>query len=52
MDLDRVFVFVDAVDDAVGATPRGVVAVEGFLQRFAHPVRVGGDRSLDGLHGG
>jgi anti-sigma regulatory factor (Ser/Thr protein kinase) len=52
VDLDGMFVFVDSIDDPIGAAPGGVVAVEGFIQRLADSVWAGRDRPVDGFHGG
>jgi hypothetical protein len=49
VDLHSVFVLVDAIDDAVGSTPCGVVAVEGLIQWLSGAVRVGSERPVDRL---
>src|SRR3974390_3112438 len=51
MDLYGALVLVDAIDDPVGPAPRGVIAVEGFIQWLARAVRVDSERSVDRLHG-
>ena len=51
MDLYGALALVDAVDDPVGPAPRGVIAVEGFIQWLARAVRVDSERTVDRLHG-
>ena len=51
MDLYGALVLVDAIDDPVGPAPRGVIAVEGFIQWLARAVRVDSERTVDRLHG-
>jgi len=52
VDFDLVLCLVNAVDDPVGSTAGGVVAVEWLVQRLACPVGIHGDRAVDRFHGG
>lgn len=51
-DVNPLLVVVDAVDDAVVASACAVQPGEAKLERFADPVRVGGQGSVEELHCG